>query len=136
MKIVRAFLLPPKRKPRESPPIAAPVPRPFDFGFTERRPLVPLPAVMMFLDRSANEVIEQLAKKEGQAEGREEGRKEGARAELLTAIRALLKDKFGASGTRLMEKVKSVEDLARLRDLLRAVAKADSLQEIRDQIHS
>ena len=58
MKIVRAFLLPPKRKPREAAPVAAPVPRPFDFGFTERRPLVPLPAVMMFLDRSANEVIE------------------------------------------------------------------------------
>src|SRR5260221_12349369 len=58
MKIVRAFLLPPKRKPREAPPVAAPVPRPFDFGFTERRPLVPLPAVVMFLGRAADEGVE------------------------------------------------------------------------------
>jgi len=48
----------PSGKPREAAPVAAPVPRPFDFGFSERRPLVPLPAVMMFLDRTANEVVE------------------------------------------------------------------------------
>lgn len=35
----------------------APVPQPFDFGFTARRPLVPLSAVAMFLNKSAREVL-------------------------------------------------------------------------------
>jgi hypothetical protein len=37
--------------------VFAPTPRPFDFGFTARRPLVPLPAVSMFLDLTAKEVL-------------------------------------------------------------------------------
>ncbi len=36
--------------------VVPPVPRPFDFGFTARRPLVPLAAVMMFLNQSARQV--------------------------------------------------------------------------------
>ena len=37
--------------------IVAPVPRAFDFGFTARRPLVPLRAVTMFLNLNAREVL-------------------------------------------------------------------------------
>jgi hypothetical protein len=37
--------------------IFAPVPGKFDFGFTARRPLVPLTAVSMFLDLTAKEVL-------------------------------------------------------------------------------
>jgi hypothetical protein len=44
------------RPPRERP-VAAPVPRPFDFGFTARCPLVPLPAVMLFLNRKQRAVV-------------------------------------------------------------------------------
>jgi hypothetical protein len=47
----------PARKPT---PVAAPPPprpRPFDFGFTARRPLVPLPAVLLYLNKNAREVL-------------------------------------------------------------------------------
>jgi hypothetical protein len=37
--------------------IFPPVPKPFDFGISARRPLVPLPAVSMFLDLTAKEVL-------------------------------------------------------------------------------
>jgi len=37
--------------------VAAPVPQPFDFGFTARRPLLPLSAVAMFLNKSAREIL-------------------------------------------------------------------------------
>ncbi|HZQ47003.1 MAG TPA: hypothetical protein VFC07_08330 [Verrucomicrobiae bacterium] len=37
--------------------LVPPVPRPFDFGFTAKRPLVPLAAVAMFLNKSAREVL-------------------------------------------------------------------------------
>ena len=70
--------------------------------------------------------IERLAEKEGP--------EKGARAELLGTIRALLKEKFGSSGTRLMSKIDSINDLTRLRKLSRALIKADSLQEFRDLI--
>ena len=39
-----------RRTGRLLPP-EPPVPRPFDFGFTASRPLVPLPAVLMFLKK-------------------------------------------------------------------------------------
>ena len=37
--------------------VVAPVPRPFDFGFSAQRPLVPLTAVGMFLDLTARDVV-------------------------------------------------------------------------------
>jgi hypothetical protein len=58
--------------------------------------------------------------------------KEGARAELLETIRAGLKDRFGSAGSRLMGRVRAVDDLPRLRILARALIKAESLQAFRD----
>jgi hypothetical protein len=78
--------------------------------------------------------FERLAKEEGREEGLKEGRKAGARTELLATIRALLKDKFGASGLRLSSKIQAVDDLSDLRKLALRIAKASSLQEIRDQL--
>jgi hypothetical protein len=72
--------------------------------------------------------IERPAKKEG----RQEGRQEGARAELLDTIRAGLKDKFGAAGSRLMGKVRALDELRQLRVLARALIKIESLQSFRD----
>jgi hypothetical protein len=49
-----------KRKPYGRPAkekIAAPIPRPFDFGFTARRPLIPLRAVSLFLDQGTKQVL-------------------------------------------------------------------------------
>ncbi len=43
--------------PRGKPAPVAPVPRPFDFGFTARCPLVPLPAVMLFLNQKQRAVV-------------------------------------------------------------------------------
>jgi hypothetical protein len=67
--------------------------------------------------------IERMAK--------EQGLREGARVELLRTIRTVLKDKFGAPGTRLMRKVRAVEELRRLRALARALIKAESLDDFR-----
>jgi hypothetical protein len=47
----------PDSPPRRERPPVAPLPRPFDFGFTARCPLVPLPAVMLFLDRKQRAVV-------------------------------------------------------------------------------
>jgi hypothetical protein len=72
--------------------------------------------------------IERLAKKEGLREGRQEGRQEGARAELLETIRAGLKDRFGSAGSRLMGRVRAIDDLPRLR----ALVKGEPLQAFHD----
>jgi hypothetical protein len=47
------------RPQRATRPVAPepPVPRPFDFGFTASRPLVPLPAVLMFLNKRSPQVL-------------------------------------------------------------------------------
>jgi hypothetical protein len=44
-------------RPRRELPVVAPLPRPFDFGFTARCPLVPLPAAMLFLNKKQRAVI-------------------------------------------------------------------------------
>jgi AraC-like DNA-binding protein len=43
--------------PRGKPAPVAPVPRPFDFGFTASCPLVPLPAVMLFLNKKQRAIV-------------------------------------------------------------------------------
>jgi hypothetical protein len=68
--------------------------------------------------------VERLAKKEG--------REEGARAELLQAIRRGLKARFGAAGSRLLNKVRAVNDLPRLRALADALITVETLQDFRE----
>jgi hypothetical protein len=46
-----------RRRRRQRPAVVAPIPRPFDFGFTAQRPLVPMRAVTMFLNLSPREVL-------------------------------------------------------------------------------
>ena len=57
MRIIRLPFTSPKfaRKCREK--VVPPVPKRFDFGYTARRPLVPMSAVMMFLNKRFTEVI-------------------------------------------------------------------------------
>jgi hypothetical protein len=76
--------------------------------------------------------IERLAEKEGL----QKGLQKGARAELLATIRAGLKDKFGSAGSRLVSKVRAVDELPRLRILARALMKTESLQEFRELLES
>jgi hypothetical protein len=47
-----------------------------------------------------------------------------------------LKDKFGPAGVRLMGRVRAVGELPRLRILLRALIKTESLQAVRDRLNS
>lgn len=60
MKIFRVpfVILPPKQCKSRRKEFAPPIPRPFDFGFTKRRPLLPMPAVAMFLNKRSREVME------------------------------------------------------------------------------
>ncbi len=44
-------------RPRRELPVVAPVPRPFDFGFSASHPLVPLPAAVLFLNRKQRAVF-------------------------------------------------------------------------------
>jgi hypothetical protein len=71
--------------------------------------------------------VERLAKEEG----RQEGRQEGARETLLATIREGLKERFGSAGIRLTAKVQTISDLARLRELMHALWKAESLEAFR-----
>ncbi len=45
-----------RRKKRRKEPVP-PIPRAFDFGFTPERPLVPLAAAMLFLNRNSKQVL-------------------------------------------------------------------------------
>jgi hypothetical protein len=72
--------------------------------------------------------FERLATKEGIKKGREEGRREG----LLEGIEFVLESKFGAAGLKLMPKVRSLENVARLREFMRVVKDAAGLPSVRD----
>jgi hypothetical protein len=60
MKLFRVPFIPPKRRPRSEPPAkpVVPIPVKFSFGFTERRPLVPVGAAAMFLNVTTRKVLE------------------------------------------------------------------------------
>ncbi len=64
--------------------------------------------------------------------GIEKGRREG----FLESLAAVLESRFGASGKRLMSKVRDVPDDNKLKALLRTAAAAESLKEIRDLLKS
>jgi hypothetical protein len=51
------FFCPDTPPPRGKSSSVAPVPRPFDFGLTARCPLVPLPAIMLFLNKKQRAVV-------------------------------------------------------------------------------
>jgi hypothetical protein len=64
----------------------------------------------------------------------DKGREQGARDELLETIRLGLKQKFGAPGARLMSRIRAVDELPRLRALVLALIKAESLQAFRAEL--
>jgi hypothetical protein len=76
--------------------------------------------------------VERLAKEEGREEGRQEGRQEGAREALLSAFGDGLKARFGSAGTRLLAKVQLIEELPRLRSLIHALWKVESIRAFRE----
>lgn len=57
MRIIRLPFTSPKFVRQRCEKVVPPVPKPFDFGYTARRPLVPMSAVMMFLNKRFGEVI-------------------------------------------------------------------------------
>ena len=66
----------------------------------------------------------------GMAKGRKEGREEGIRE----SIAAILATRFGASGKRLMPRIRAIHGAAELRALLKASVAAETLREIRDHL--
>jgi hypothetical protein len=75
-------------RPRERKKIVPPVPRPFDFGFTARRPLVPMRAVTMFLDRGPRQVLDLI--EEGKLRWAFDIRSAGARHREVRVLRQSL----------------------------------------------
>ncbi len=60
-------------------------------------------------------------------EGRQEGRQEG----LSESVRIFFEEKFGTNALKLLEnKIKDITDTEKLRNLMKAVARATSPQEV------
>jgi hypothetical protein len=78
--------------------------------------------------------IERLALKEGRKEGREEGREEGLEQGLLEGIELDLRTKFGASGRKLLSKVRALGGVAELRKFARYLKTAKNLEDVRSRL--
>ena len=61
-------------------------------------------------------------------------RQEGLRTGLLTGIGGGLKARFGAAGSRLMPRIRKVNDTERLRAILDTILHAKSLAEVRESL--
>lgn len=71
--------------------------------------------------------IERFALEQGREEGREEGRETGLQEAILVA----LESKYGAAGMRLARKVRALKDVERLRALMKELATAATLNDVR-----
>jgi hypothetical protein len=74
--------------------------------------------------------IERLGFQKGLEKGRQEGIEEGVEKGLLEAISFSL-EKFGAAGRKLLPKARSLDDVAKLREFLRFLTTATSIEEVR-----
>ena len=72
-----------------------------------------------------------VGRKEGHEKGREEGREEGMREGILELIELDLDTRFSVAGRRMMKKVKTLPDLAALRQFARFLKKAATIQDVR-----
>ena len=66
----------------------------------------------------------------GKQQGMEEGVQKGIREGLYEAIELELKLKFGKGVKKLLNKIRQIEDIEQLKEILKLVAKADSITEI------
>ncbi len=70
----------------------------------------------------------------GFKQGREEGIEEGERNGLLEGIAIALDVKFGAAGTRLLKRVRILDDVEKLREFGKFLKKAKTVNEVRDYL--
>lgn len=75
--------------------------------------------------------IERLGFRRGWLVGFRQGWHEGFIEGLAEAITIMLEAKFGAAAKRLARKVRALQDVERLRAVVRAVATAESLDDVR-----
>ena len=78
----------------------------------------------MSLKRGRQEGLEQ-----GLARGRQEGRQEGKLLAARDAVRLVLESRFGRLPAPLLKHLSDLNDLARLKQLLRRASKVGSLEE-------
>ena len=62
---------------------------------------------------------------------REEGQREGERVGLLEGLELSLELKFGEAGRSFFSELEAVEDASKLRDVTRALRKADGIVDLR-----
>ncbi len=78
----------------------------------------------------AVKVVGEEYKKKGLEEGLFEGRKEGRKEGLQEAIQIILEVKFGDQGLALIPRVRSIDSLEKLEELLSVLRTADSIPQV------
>ena len=76
--------------------------------------------------------VERLAKEEGIKLGIEKGETIGARAELLANLALGLESRFKTDGIRLMDEIRGIQDLQRLRAIRDLLWAGKSIQDVRN----
>lgn len=74
------------------------------------------------------------AERFGIEKGLEQGRQEGRQQELRAVIEVALDINFGVEGTSLIDEIRQIEDLERLRKIYRAVLSSANIDEVRPLI--
>ena len=81
------------------------------------------------IQKGKQEGIEEGIQK-GKQEGLKEGLQKGIREGLLEAIELDLELKFGERGKRLINKIKKIENIAKLREIKKLIFVANSIEDI------
>ena len=83
------------------------------------------------LERMLKEEGRKEGRQEGRQEGWQEGRQEGAREELLNGLRIVFDFKFGEAGKEFFKELKTIADLAKLKEIQGVILASTDLDVLR-----